>query len=53
MPPRTALASEGPDPRKIAGLILAGLTIYSVAKGKKVSPFALTSAVLTVISFLR
>jgi hypothetical protein len=53
MSSRTALASDGPDPRRIAGLILAGVTIYAVAKGRKVSPFATASAVLTIISFLK
>ena len=53
MPPRTALASGEPDPRKIAGLIVAGITVYSVAKGRKVSPISAMSALLTIIAFLR
>jgi hypothetical protein len=48
MTQKTTLASDGPDPRKIVGLVMAGITIYSVAKGRKVSPLAITSAVLTV-----
>jgi hypothetical protein len=53
MAPGTALASDGPDPRKIAALIFAGITVYSVAKGRKVSPAAAISAALTIISFLK
>lgn len=49
---KTAIASGGPDPRRILGLILAGTTIYAVAKGKKVSPLSLASAALTIYMFL-
>jgi hypothetical protein len=48
MTQKTNLASDGPDPRKIVGLVMASVTIYSIAKGKKVSPLAIASAVLTV-----
>jgi hypothetical protein len=53
MPQRTTFASGGPDPRKILGLAMAGLTIYAVAKGRKVSPLAAASAVLAIVSFMK
>jgi hypothetical protein len=52
MTQKTSLASDGPDPRKIVGLILVGSTIYTVAKGRKVSPLAVVSAVLSIYTLL-
>ncbi len=50
---KTNIASGGPDPLKVVGLVLAGTTIYAVAKRRKVSPLALVSAAVTVYMFFR
>ncbi len=52
MTKRTSVGADGPDPRKILGLIFAVMTIYGMAKGRKTHPLAALSAALTVIAFL-
>jgi hypothetical protein len=52
MTQQTCLGADGADPRKILGLIFAGMTIYGMAKGRKTHPVAALSAVLTVIAYL-
>jgi phosphotransferase system glucose/maltose/N-acetylglucosamine-specific IIC component len=49
----TSLASDDFDPMKIVGLVAAGLTVYAVVKGRRVSPLAMISAAVTLASFLR
>ena len=52
MTQKNALMMGDPNPRKIVGLILAGTTIYALAKGKRVSPLAVVSAALTILTFV-